>query len=278
MTAFQVGEALPPCDVTAHNYAADVENRIHSDEGAAEHGFAGALVPGVGVYAYLARPIVAAFGRDWAARGAMSAKFLKPVYDRDRVQARAVVAGRDPLAFDLQLVNAAGTLCAIGAAEMPARRPEIDARDYPHHPAGPLRPASIASIWRGEHFASHDFTLRLDREGAAFLDDVIEDSPLYRGPDAICHPAFWLAQANELLMRSVDLGMWVHTASAVTHFALARDGEAVSMRARVADAFEKRGHESLTLDIGVFGEQERPLLHLDHTAIIRLRGDQTPAA
>lgn len=272
---WRVGDSLPACEITAHNYAADVENRIHSDEGAAEHGFAGALVPGVGIYAYLTRPIVKALGRDWVARGAMSAKFLKPVYDKERVRVQAAVAGLDPVAFDLQAFNSSGTLCAVGSASLPADRAEIDVRDYPHRSEGPSRPATISAIFRGELFASHDFDLRMEGEAADFLDNVVEDSPIYldsrRGPDAICHPAFWLAQANELVMRNVSLGMWVHTASTVAHFALARDGEPISMRGRVADAFEKRGHESITLDIGVFGEGDRPILHIDHTAIIRLR-------
>ncbi|MDX2034630.1 MAG: hypothetical protein SF339_28400 [Blastocatellia bacterium] len=273
--AFQVGEALPPCEIVAHNYAADVENRIHSDAGAAEHGFAGGLVPGVGIYAYLTRPIVRALGRDWVARGAMSAKFLKPVYDKERVRVQAVVAGLDPLTFDLQLFGPTGTLCAVGAASAdpgPAERAEIDVRDYPHRSEGPSRPATIAAIFRGEVFASRDFSLRMDGEPADFLTDVVDDSPIYAGPDAVCHPAFWLAQANELVMRNISLGMWVHTASSVAHFALARDGEPISLRGHVSDAFEKRGHESITLDIGVFGENERPLLRIDHTAIIRLRG------
>ncbi|MFN0088066.1 MAG: hypothetical protein ACKVX9_21925 [Blastocatellia bacterium] len=269
--AFQAGEALPPCEIAAHNYAADVENRIHSDEGAAEYGFAAALVPGVGVYAYLARPVVEALGREWAARGAMSAKFLKPVHDKERVSVRAAVAGLDPLTLDLRLFNPSGTLCAAGSASLPASPAGIDVRDYPHSPPGEPRPATISAISRGEHFASLDFDLRMDREPADFLVDVVDDAPIFGGPDAICHPAFWLAQANELVMRNVSLGMWIHTASEVRHFALARDGEPISMRGRVRDAFEKRGHESITLDIGVFGEGGRPILHIDHTAIIRPR-------
>jgi hypothetical protein len=272
---WRLGDSLPACEITAHNYAADVENRIHSDAGAAEHGFAGALVPGVGIYAYLTRPIVRALGRDWVARGAMSAKFLKPVYDKDRVRVQAVVAGLDPLTFDLQLFGPTGTLCAVGAASADpgsAERAGIDVRDYPHRSEGPSRPATIAAIFRGEIFASRDFPLRMDGEPADFLADVVDDSPIYAGPDAVCHPAFWLAQANELVMRNISLGMWVHTASSVAHFALARDGEPISLRGHVSDAFEKRGHESITLDIGVFGENERPLLRIDHTAIIRLRG------
>ena len=53
---FEIGQVLPVYEVIAKNYGADHANKIHSDEGAAKYGFAGALVPGVGLYAYLTRP------------------------------------------------------------------------------------------------------------------------------------------------------------------------------------------------------------------------------
>src|SRR5262247_79583 len=88
---------MPVYEVVAKNYGVDHPNKIHSDEGAAKYGFAGALVPGVGLYAYLTRPVIDALGLEWVERGSMSAKFLKPVYDGEKVQARATVAQNDPL-------------------------------------------------------------------------------------------------------------------------------------------------------------------------------------
>jgi hypothetical protein len=258
-------------EIVAHNYAADVENKIHSDEGAAEHGFAGALVPGVGVYAYLTQPVVAAFGTQWLERGAMSARFLKPVYDRDRVQARATRAPHDPSALHLELRNAGEMQCAAGAAHLPAAPFRLDPAAYSRQAPGPLRPATTAAIRTGEPFGAIEFTLDLRDEVARFCDNVRDAAPHDRG-ERICHPAYWLVQANEAVMRNVALGMWIHTASEVRHCALARDGEPISLRSRVAEAFEKRGHEWITLDIGVFGDAERPILHIRHTAIIKLRG------
>ena len=60
---FELGQVLPVYDVVAKNYGADHANKIHSDEGAAKYGFAGALVPGVGLYAYLTRPVADALKR-----------------------------------------------------------------------------------------------------------------------------------------------------------------------------------------------------------------------
>jgi acyl dehydratase len=248
-------------EIIAHNYAADHANRIHSDEGAAEYGYPGALVPGVAMYAYLTRPVIASLGLAWIERGAMSVKLLKPVYHGDRLRV-------EETAGELQLSNDAGMICAVGTASMPAL-PVLQAADYPRADLpGRLRPATIAGISIGDLFGSLEFTMDLDGDVAPFHRDILVREPLF---DAIPHPAYWIASANDVVMQNVALGMWIHTASEARHFAVARAGEPISIRSRVVDAFEKRGHELLTLDIGIFGESERPIARVVHTAIIRLR-------
>src|SRR5262252_334982 len=126
MSRFEIGQELPCYEVVAKNYGADHANKIHSDEGAARYGFAGALVPGVGIYAYMARPVVDALGREWLERGAMSAKFVKPIYDGEKVQARARVVRNDPVELKLELINHSGELCAAGSAGLPEAPAALD--------------------------------------------------------------------------------------------------------------------------------------------------------
>lgn len=248
-------------EIIAHNYAADHANRIHSDDGAAEYGYPGALVPGVAMYAYLTRPIIASLGSDWIERGAMSLKLLKPVYHGDRLRV-------EETAGELQLINESGTICAVGTASMPAP-PVLQAADYPRADLPrTLRPATINGISMGELFGSLEFMLDMDGDVAPFHRDILVRESLF---DTIPHPAYWIARANEVVMQNVALGMWIHTASQAQHYAIARAGEPISIRSRVIDAFEKRGHELLVLDIGIFGESARPIARIVHTAIIRLR-------
>jgi len=267
----EVGRELAPCEVIAKNYGADHANKIHSDEGAAQYGFAGALVPGVGLYAYLTRPVVDALGREWLERGAMSAKFVKPVYDGEKVLARATVINNDPIELRLELLNSSNELCAIGSAGWPNSSSQLDPNDYPLSPlptgAG-FKPATTASFRTGDTLGSLEFGLDLKDELPKFLDNVVESSPIY---DSVCHPAFWIAQANEILMRNIALGPWIHTASDARHYALAKDGERLSLRGRVIDLYERRGHELIVVDLGLFGETDRPIAHIKHTAIIKLR-------
>lgn len=272
----EVGQTLPAHEVMAKNYGAEHANKIHSDEGAARYGFAGALVPGVGLYAYLTRPVIDALGHDWLERGAMTAQFVKPVYDGERVVVRGTVVGREPITLQLELRNAAGTLCASATASLPDMLPALDARDYPQHPlprTDQLRPATIMSFTVGEPLGTLAFKLDLADEMTRFLDNVVETSPLYRraGAATLSHPAFLIAQANEVLMRNIALGPWIHTGSNVQHYALAEEGEVISVRGRVRKLYEKRGHEFIVADLGMFGVNERPIAHLEHTAIIRLR-------
>jgi hypothetical protein len=261
-------------EVVAKNYGADHSNRIHSDDGAARYGFAGALVPGVGLYAYLTRPVLETLGMDWLERGAMSAKFIHPVYDGERVYIESRITGIDPIGLRLELFNRSGTLCATGTADIPSSLPKFEPEDYSHRPlpaSGKLPQATIDNFRVGDHFGSLEFALDWAGRMAKFLDDVAETSPVYRGSDAVCHPAFWIAQANEILMQNMALGPWIHTASEAQHYSIAGDGDRVSLRGRVIDLYEKRGNEYIVPDLGLFGEEGRPIAKIKHTAIIKLR-------
>ena len=247
-------------EIIAHNYGADHANAIHNDEGARQHGFAGALVPGVAVYGYLMRPAVNAWRLDWLTRGAASVRFLHPVYDGERVIAEADDA------MNLQLLNAAQQACAIGSATLPAELPRISADDYEQGEMR-MRPPAMVSFHIGEPLGSLAFTMDWQNERDGFLANMNDDNPLYRNA---LHPAFWLAQANEVFMRNIALGLWIHTASEIQHYALVEEGEPISMRGRVSELYEKKGHEYLAADLAAFGEHERPLVQIKHTAIIRL--------
>ena len=106
-------------------------------------------------------------------------------------------------------------------------------------------------------------TLDLAELAQTFLGEI--------GPNGACHPAYLLMQANELLARNVMLGPWIHTASVVENCAVPRDGELLSLRGRVVDSGQKRGHEFVTVDLAMFGHENRPIAAIRHSALIQLR-------
>src|ERR1700680_304690 len=102
----------PPYRVTARNTAIASENKIHDDAVARRFGFAGGLVPGVEVYAYMTHIPVGHWGRAWIEHGSAECRFVKPVYDGHL----AVVTGKTANGvMDLAVESDAG-LWATGRA------------------------------------------------------------------------------------------------------------------------------------------------------------------
>src|SRR5690242_3427940 len=79
--------------VEAYNTAKQSENKMHDDSVARRFGFAGGLVPGVEVLAYMVHQPVARWGRAFLERGLIEARFIKPVYDGEIAEVVAVEAG-----------------------------------------------------------------------------------------------------------------------------------------------------------------------------------------
>jgi hypothetical protein len=260
--------------ITARNYAVDHPNKIHSDDTALRFGFAGALVPGVALFAYLIEPVLKILGPDWLERGTVSVKFIKPVYDGAQVCVRAHVEKASPSTLSLGLFDSENAICAVADANLPPLPAAISATDYPFRdmPASEMRRVARSDgVPVGEVLGSLDVTLDLGALEETFLDEMGSALPIFRGPEAVCHPAYLLVQANELLARNVKLGPWIHTASVIQNFALPKNGEQLSLRGRVLDSGQKRGHEFVTVDLAMFGRKNRPIASIRHSALIELR-------
>jgi len=264
---------LSPHVVRAHNFAEKSDNKIHDNDVAARMGYLGGLVPGVALYAYMTVPLVRDFGAEWIASGAMSAKFIQPTYAGEEATVHARVEQESPLRVSLRLTNPLGELCAVGSASMPESHAPVDPARYPRHPMPATKwPARADALTKGMPLGS----LRIDPGKAAYggefvglLEELVETLPIYAGPNAPWHPALIPMRANRLLAENVDLGPWIHTASEMQHHALPQPGEEIWLRGFVADAFEKRGHDMVALDLTAFGENDRILARILHTAIIR---------
>jgi len=264
------GQVLPPHHVRAHNAATASENKIHDDDVARRHGFAGGLVPGITVFGYLAAPVVEAWGRAWLERGFLSARFRQPIYDGDDVTVRGAVVADG----DLQLEARTDEICAVGQARLEPRvpaPPSLD--DYPEGPLPPTRleptPEALGGL---DVLGSLEAGFHADRldETAALVGEA---SPIYREL-GVAHPVWLLYFANALLASNVALGPWIHTASAVQNLSLLHDRERVSVRGRVAGLSERRGHEVVDLDVLLVADGVRPVMHVRHTAIYKLRSTE----
>jgi hypothetical protein len=256
--------------VRAHNAATASENKIHDDAVARKHGFAGGLVPGITVFGYLTVPVVEAWGAAWLERGSMSARFRQPIYEGDGV---TVVGTMTDDAVDVEARNGNDEVCGVGQARLAAEptAPALD--DYPEAPLPSPRfeptPEALAGLDVLGSLEAGFHADRLDETTALVGDDLA----IYRQL-GVAHPVWLLYFANALLASSVALGPWIHTASAVQNLGTLRDGERLSARGRVAGLSERRGHHIVDLDVLLVADGARPVMHVLHSAIYKLRASE----
>ena len=268
-----MSETLPLYRVTAKNTSTG-ENKIHDDVTARRYGFAGALVPGVTVYAYMTQPLAAAFGAAWLTRGTASVRFVKPVMDGEEVTVTGVVTARDGRGVTATVTAGTPTTpeCATLTATIPAGQPTpVNLATYKEAPLPEPRPDATREYWvslaaLGTPRAHYDAS-----QAEAYLAKVSEALPLYRGAAGWVHPGFLLEQGNRALDRNVLMSPWIHVGSSVRHLGGARIGERLATRGKVRSLFEKKGREFVEVDVVIVaGDTARPVAHLLHTAIYRL--------
>lgn len=273
MRALEAGQRLPEHHVRAHNEAIESENKIHDDAVARQYGFAGGLVPGVTVYAYMTHPAADALGPAWLERGTMAARFLKPFYEGQRVTVRTTVtAADDGVTLAIEASNDAGEVCATGTATLPAKAPVLpDPQAYGvselPHPRPPASPEAFERTVLGtlhERFAGAE----TQAPYTALIQDGLD---LYRGAEAPAHPGWLIRFANTALSANVRLGPWIHVSSDTRHLSLLRAGEDLEVRSKVVSHWERKGHRFVELDVLMLRRGERPVLHTRHTAIYEPR-------
>jgi acyl dehydratase len=268
-----MSDLLPEYCVKAVNTSTDSDNKIHDDATARAYGFAGGLVPGVTVYAYLTEPLAAAFGIGWLQRGTASVKFVKPVLDGEEVRVVGEIAARDPqggITATVRALTASTGECAVLTATVPAGSPTpLNVALYAEAPV----PAERAPGTR-EYFDAHSTlgTFNVEYNAAQaeeYLTQVSDRLPLYRGATGWVHPAFYTHMGNRCLRTNVVIGPWIHVGSVVRHLGGARVGAALSARAKVRSLWEKKGRDFVELDIAILANG-KPVAHVLHTAIYRL--------
>jgi hypothetical protein len=246
----------PLLRVRAVNTATDSENRIHDDQVAAEYGFLGGLVPGVTIYGYMASAVIEHFGSEWLEYGAIDVRFFQPFYEGEEVEVTIgeeaegrikVEAGRHATAT--AWLNSG----ASGAGSRPA-----------HSNLTTKLPATREILCPGVTLGSIEKKLNLSEPGvSAPLDSHI-------GPDRLAHPAILLSLANEILIANYMLGPWIHSSSEIRNANAARDGEHLQARGNIVDAYERKGHEFVVLDIVILSS-DALISRIRHTAIWKLR-------
>lgn len=250
--------------VTARNYSEASENRIHSDDVARRYGFRGALVPGVAVYGYLTRPLVAQLGESWLARSASSVRFLKPAYDGDRL---SVDLTQQDGRFEASCTNQAGDLLAqLESRAESAPEPESQSVFEGEPKPNERVEMTWETVVEGQPFAPWHWQVTEDGN-RTFADRVDDDQLLYR---TAAHPHWVLGIANRALVREYVMPTWIHVGSEVRFHALLKVGDTVEIRAVPLEKWERKGHQFVRLYLVYVRGGGEITTEIFHTAIFRV--------
>jgi hypothetical protein len=254
--------------VRARNLAPDSDNKIHDDTVARQFGFSGALVPGVDVFAYASHPFVEAWGREFLECGRLQTRFRRPVYDGEDITVSVSTPGNfGGSAVVLRGESAGdGEPRAVGEGWQKAST-DVDLGAFSSTPLPATRRATGPDPLPLGPLGSVDEPVDLARH-EAYLAGIDESLAIYR-EEHLAHPGALLRLVNELLVRNVALGPWIHTASDATFLAVAKLPAVLTADGVVREEFERNGHHYVQYDALVRCNGE-PVMVVDHTAIYRL--------
>ncbi|MGC2777933.1 MAG: hypothetical protein WA418_20080 [Bradyrhizobium sp.] len=252
--------------VEAFNTAKQSENKMHDDGVARRFGFAGGLVPGVEVLAYMVHQPVIRWGRAFLERGLIEARFVKPVYDGEIAEVDASAAG-DGLSLE---VTSKGERCATGSASLPASAPEVALAEYRDVPAAGVRPPVSAESFAVGSWLGTAPRAWPGQAATAYLAEIRERDPIYVS-ERLGHPGMLQRVMNRLLVDNVILGPWIHVGSRMQLLSVIEETDEITARGRVVANYEKKGHRFVEIDALVVANGSRALAHCHHVAIYQPR-------
>lgn len=217
---------------------------IHDDAVARARGYKAALVPGAFVYGHISRVAIDAWGIAWAERGAMCARFRRPVYNGDTltIAAAELSGAADMRRADIRAVNADGEEVAtgwIGLPDQPRAKPDLAGFELlprlqlpPSIAAGELR-AGMPIMTADRILTEADFRASLSAFG--------ETHPLYADPGFVhagCLMRLAMGDTNNSFKFPSPV---VLTSAESQHFAPVYPGQRLATVGRIAGAELRNG-------------------------------------
>jgi acyl dehydratase len=250
--------------IVARNTATASPNKIHDETVARSYGFAGGLVPGVTVFAWMCGPAIESLGAAFLEGGRIEARFVRPVYEADRVSVEGATEVDGVVALT---VRKGEEICATGGAWLADDGWESPIPPRASIPATPPA-ASVDSLTPGSVLGTLEVAFDQAR-AREYLASVGADHAL--GVDGVAHPGWLILLANLALSTNVALGPWIHVSSDMRLLGVVADGERVAARSQVVAEYQRKGHRFVELDVVLLSEEIRPVAVVRHTAIYEPR-------
>lgn len=217
---------------------------IHDDAVARSRGYKAALIPGAFVYGHISRGAIDCWGQDWAQRGAMSARFRRPVYNHDDISVHLgelVDDGRFARSR-ARVINGDGEEVAIGwiaLAHEPVAPPDPASMTLLPTPAA-APPVKAGGLPVGAFLHSRERVLTAE-DFAGSLAAFAETHPIY-SDQGFVHSGMLMRTA----MGDVNSG-WKFPAAVVLveaetqHFRPVYPGQTIRTAGMIAEIYERKG-------------------------------------
>ncbi|WP_193337419.1 hotdog family protein [Devosia beringensis] len=224
---------------------------IHDDVVARARGYKAALIPGAFVYGHISRAAIHAWGVDWVERGAMSARFRRPVYNHDDITVTAGALEDDGslLRSAVSVRNGDGEEVATGWIALPHQpvpAPDPTTLELLDMPASPP-PVAAGALPVGAPLHGRDRELTA-ADYAASLSAFAEQHPLY-AEHGFVHSGMLMRTG----MGDVN-GGWKFPAAVVLveaeaqHFRPVYPGQTIRTAGRIAETYERKGKHYFVSD------------------------------
>lgn len=217
---------------------------IHDDAVARSRGYKAALVPGAFIYGHISRVAIEAWGLAWAERGAMGARFRRPVYNGDTLTVRAAVlnGGSEMRRAEISAVNQDGEEVATGWIGLPDAPPQVpDLTGFTVLPRPEMPPVVGAGELRAGMPVTTAARILTEADFRASLSAFGERHPLYTDPGFVhsgCLMRLAMGDTNNSFRFPAAV---VLTGAEAQHFAPVYPGQRLETVGRISDAYLRKG-------------------------------------
>ena len=266
----------------------EIDNIIHSTEGAAQFGFQGALVGGVTVYSWAVPALIEALGDDWLDQGWIDFRLRRPVYPGDEITTR-VTQIADPVipaqagisqqvsaAVEFTMSKESGEVCIAGTAGLGEaefyRDLAVAQNRAPVPPADPPTLLTPENLPVGEDLPAMAVPMSLV-DAAEYADRFGRDPhPRWRGDGARLHPGWIAGRCVRLTKHTYHYPAGIHAGSQVQMLAPATAGQTLVVSGHVTDGYRRKLHEYCLLDVTISSDSGEDLARLRHRTIYQVGG------
>lgn len=261
----------------------EIDNIIHSTEGAAKFGFQGALVGGVTVYSWAVPALLDGLGEDWLDSGWIDFRLRRPVYPGDEITTRVRQtppsggSGREVTqggSVEFTMSKASGEVCIAGTAGLGHAdfysELAIAQNRSPVPPADPPILLTPQNLPIGEDLPAMAVPMSLE-DAADYADNFARDPhPRWRGDDARLHPGWIAGRCVRLTKHTYNYPAGIHAGSQIQMLAPAHAGQTLMVSGHVTDGYRRKQHEYCLLDVTISSESGEDLARLRHRTIYQV--------